>query len=77
MTAAIQLTSGVGAAISFVLMALLFVCWIASLFLLVTDAIGLGAKILWLVFLTCLAPIAIPTYLLVRGRRGGRAAHAR
>ena len=76
MLAALEVTSGIGAVIAFVLLALLFLFWIVSLYLLVTDAIGVGAKVLWFVFLTCLAPIAIPVYFLVRARRGGQTAAA-
>lgn len=49
--------------------AVLFVAWIVSLFLLVLDSIGVGAKILWFLALTCLAPFAIPIYLVTRRRR--------
>ena len=44
-----------------------------------TAAILLGVvvvAVLWFVFLTCLAPIAIPLYFLVRARRGGQTAAA-
>ena len=47
----------------------LFIAWIVSLFLLVTDSIGVGAKILWFLALTLLAPFAIPIYLVTRRRR--------
>jgi hypothetical protein len=77
MLAALELTSGVGAVIALIVLSLLFLLWIISLFLLVTDTIGFGAKVLWFVFLTCLAPITIPVYFLVRARRGGQAAPAR
>ncbi len=70
MVAALQLTSGIGVVISIVVLGTLFLLWLISLFLLVTDSIGVGMKILWFVFLTCLAPIAIPVYLLTRARRG-------
>jgi hypothetical protein len=55
--------------LGFIVAALLFVAWIVSLFLLVTDSIGVGAKILWFLALTILAPFAIPIYLLTRHRR--------
>ena len=42
---------------------------VVSLFLLVTDSIGVGAKILWFLALTLLAPFAIPIYLVTRRRR--------
>ena len=77
MVAALQLTSGLGAVIAFGLLGLLFLFWVVSLFLLVTDSISVGAKILWFVFLTCLAPIAIPIYFVARARRGGVPATAR
>ncbi len=75
--AALQLTSGIGAVIAFVLLGMLCLFWVASLFLLVVDSISIGAKILWFVFLTCLAPIAIPIYFVARSRRGGLPATAR
>jgi hypothetical protein len=53
----------------FVLLALLFVAWVISLFLLVLDSISVGAKVVWFVALTVLAPIAIPAYLVLRWRR--------
>ena len=53
----------------FVLLALLFVAWVISLFLLVLDSISVGAKVVWFVALTVLAPIAIPVYLVLRWRR--------
>ena len=52
-----------------IIAAVLFVAWIVSLFLLVVDSIGLGAKIVWFVALTLLAPFAIPIYLVTRRRR--------
>jgi hypothetical protein len=48
---------------------LLAVAWLVSLFLLVVDSIGVGAKILWFLALTLLAPFAIPIYLVTRRRR--------
>jgi hypothetical protein len=35
----------------------------------VADSIGLGAKIVWFICLTCLAPITIPIYFVTRTRR--------
>lgn len=55
--------------VGFVVLSILFVLWLISLFLLLVDSISVGAKILWFVFLTCVAPIAIPLYLLLRHRR--------
>jgi uncharacterized membrane protein YbhN (UPF0104 family) len=67
--AAFQLTSGIGAVISIVVLGTIFLFWLVSLFLLVGDSISLGAKILWFIALTCLAPFAIPLYFLARSRR--------
>jgi len=64
-----DVTSGVGAFISLVLLSLLFFLWLVALFMLVVDSISVGAKILWFVALTCLAPVAIPIYLVLRHRR--------
>ena len=69
MVAAIELTSGIGVVISIVVLGALFIAWIVSLFLLIADSISFGAKILWFVFLTCLAPIAIPIYFILRHHR--------
>ena len=55
--------------IGLIVVAVLFVAWIVSLFLLVVDSIGVGAKILWFLALTLLAPVAIPSYLVTRRRR--------
>ena len=52
-----------------IVVSVLFVAWIVSLFLLVVDSIGVGAKILWFLALTVLAPFAIPIYLVTRRRR--------
>ena len=49
--------------------AVLFVAWLVSLFLLVVDSIGVGAKIIWFLALTLLAQFAIPIYLVTRRRR--------
>jgi hypothetical protein len=73
MLAAWQVTSGFGLVVSIVVLGALFFLWLACLFMLVTDSIGLGAKIVWFVLLTCLAPIAIPVYLVTRR---GRLAHS-
>ena len=67
--ASFQLTSGIGAVISIVVLGTIFLFWLVSLFLLVGDSISLGAKILWFIALTCLAPFAIPLYFLARARR--------
>jgi hypothetical protein len=52
-----------------IVVSVLFVAWIVSLFLLVVDSIGVGAKILWFLALTLLAPFGIPIYLVTRRRR--------
>jgi hypothetical protein len=52
-----------------IIAAVLFVAWIVSLFLLVVDSIGVGAKVVWFLALTLLAPFAIPVYLVTRRRR--------
>ena len=64
-----DVTSGAGAVISLVLVSLLFFLWLVALFMLLVDSISVGAKIVWFVALTCLAPIAIPIYFVVRHRR--------
>jgi hypothetical protein len=69
MIAAIEVTSGFGLVVSIVVLGALFLAWIVCLFLLVGDSISVVAKILWFVFLTCLAPIAIPLYLILRHHR--------
>jgi len=67
--ASFEVTSGAGAAVSIVVLGALFLLWIYCLFLLVADSISVLAKILWFVFLTCIAPLAIPLYLILRHRR--------
>ena len=67
--ASFELTSGVGVVVSIVVLGLLALAWVVSLFMLVVDSISIGAKILWFVALTCLAPITIPLYLVLRHRR--------
>jgi hypothetical protein len=61
--------SATAAVIGFVAVSILFVIWLVTLFLLIVDSISIGAKILWFVVLTILAPIAIPVYLVLRHRR--------
>jgi hypothetical protein len=75
--ASLELTSGIGALISIVVLGSIFLFWIVSLFLLVGDSISFGAKILWFIALTCLAPFAIPLYFLARARRAQAPAPAR
>jgi hypothetical protein len=65
----IQLTSGVGVVISIIVLGGLFVLWLFSIFLLVTDSISAFAKVVWAILLICLAPIAIPIYLILHHRR--------
>jgi hypothetical protein len=69
MVAALELTSGIGVVISIIVLGGLFVAWLVSLFLLVGDSISFLAKVVWFVFLTCLAPIAIPIYFVLRHHR--------
>jgi hypothetical protein len=52
-----------------ILVVVLFLAWLVALFLLVLDSISIGAKVLWFVALTLLAPITIPVYLILRRRR--------
>jgi hypothetical protein len=67
--AAYEVTSGWGVVVSILVLGLLFLAWVVALFLLVGDSIPVFAKIVWFVALTCLAPIAIPVYLVLRHRR--------
>ena len=67
--ASLQVTSGFGLVISILVLGALLIAWVASLFLLVVDSISVLAKIAWFLFLTCVAPIAIPVYLILRHRR--------
>jgi hypothetical protein len=67
--AAYHVTSGWGAVVSIVVLGALAILWLVSLFMVIVDRLGLGAKLLWVVFLTVLAPIAIPVYLILRRRR--------
>ena len=73
---ALELTSGWGVLLSIIVLGGLFILWIFSLFLLVTDSISVIAKIIWFVLLTCLAPLAIPVYLILHHGRASRASHA-
>lgn len=69
LVAAYEVTSGWGAVVSILVLGAVGILWLVSLFLVIGDSIGLGSKVLWLVFLTVLAPVAIPTYLILRRRR--------
>jgi len=68
-----QVTSGFGLVLSIIVLGLLAIAWVVSLFLLVADSISVVAKIVWFLALTCLAPIAIPVYLILRHRRRSQA----
>ena len=65
-----------GLILSIVIVSMLGLLWVISLFLLVVDSISVGAKVVWFLALTLLAPVAIPVYLWLRYRRvrGGEAA---
>jgi hypothetical protein len=69
LVASFELTSGAGVVVLIVVLGLLALAWVVSLFMLIVDQISIGAKILWFVALTCLAPITIPLYLVLRHRR--------
>ena len=68
-----EVTSGFGLVLSIIVLGLLAIAWVVSLFLLVADSISVLAKIVWFVALTCLAPVAIPVYLILRHRRHSQA----
>jgi hypothetical protein len=55
--------------LSIVIATVLGLAWVISLGLLVFDSISLGAKIVWFLALTVLAPIAIPVYVVWRHSR--------
>ena len=67
--ASLQVTSGFGLVISIIVLGALLIAWVVSLFLLVVDSISVLAKIVWFLFLTCVAPVAIPVYLILRHHR--------
>ena len=60
-----------GLILSIVVVTVLGLLWVVSLFLLVVDRISVGAKVVWFLALTLLAPVAIPVYLWLRHRRLG------
>jgi hypothetical protein len=64
-----EVTSGFGLVLSILVLGFLAIAWLVSLFLLMVDSISVLAKIVWFVLLTCLAPVAIPVYLILRHRR--------
>lgn len=72
--ASLQLTSGWGAFLSIVVLGGLFLIWLVTLFVIVTDSISVFAKIVWFVLVTCIAPLAIPVYLILHHRRVVRVA---
>lgn len=51
------------------LMALLFVAWLVTLFAILVDDMSIGGKLVWLLAVTLLAPLAIPVYAFTRHRR--------
>jgi hypothetical protein len=67
----LEVTSGLGLVLSILILGALAIAWLVSLFLLMTDSISVLAKIVWFLLLTCLAPVAIPVYLILRHRRHG------
>ena len=67
--AAVLGASALEVTLAIVVVTVLALLWVLSLVLLVFDSISVGAKILWFVLLTLLAPIAIPVYLLWRRSR--------
>ena len=71
--ASLQLTSGWGAFLSIIVLGGLFLIWLATLFVIVTDSISVFAKIVWFLLVTCIAPLAIPVYLILHHRRVSRA----
>ena len=63
LVASLQLTSGWGAFLSIVVLGGLFLLWLFTLVVIVSDSISVLAKILWFLLVTCIAPLAIPVYL--------------
>jgi hypothetical protein len=51
------------------LMAFLFVAWLVTLFAILVDDMSIGEKLVWLLAVTLLAPLAIPVYAFTRHRR--------
>ncbi len=73
LVASLQLTTGWGAFLSIVVLGGLFLIWLVTLFVIVTDSISVLAKILWFILVTCIAPLAIPVYLFWHHHRMQRA----
>jgi hypothetical protein len=55
--------------VAIVIVVLLSLAWLLSLVFLVFDTISIGAKVVWFLALTLLAPVAIPAYFLWRRSR--------
>jgi hypothetical protein len=70
--AAVLGLGGFGILLLIVLLGLLALLWIVAIFMLVMDSISIGAKILWFLLVTLLAPIGIPAYFVSRSRRQDR-----
>jgi hypothetical protein len=64
--ASLEVTSGWGAVLSIIVLGTLALVWLVALFLVLVDTMSVGAKILWILFLIVLAPVALPAYFLVR-----------
>ena len=64
--AAVLATSTGMTVLLIVIAGVLALAWLVSLFALVLDTISVGAKIVWFLALTLLAPLAIPAYFLWR-----------
>jgi hypothetical protein len=62
--------------LAIVVVSVLALAWLVSLFALVVDTISVGAKIVWFLALTLLAPVAIPAYFLWRRNRRARVAES-
>jgi hypothetical protein len=68
-TAAVAAASTGTTVVLIVLAAALGVAWLVSLFVVAFDRISTGAKVVWFLALTLLAPFAIPAYFLWRRSR--------
>ncbi len=75
MSAAVVAASDATIILLILVVGVLFLLWVASLVALALDTISIGAKIVWFLALTVLAPIAIPVYFFSwRNRRAAAAA---